>query len=258
MLRLSGNEKIYGTFVGRLDARSKMLISAAVSFAVIFLSSPAALLLLAGAGSIYILSTGQYKIAAYAHALILFMFFTAYGCVWLIHFAAPSVPAPDSVKFTIPFLRTISVIDAVLAMALSSRIQDIFSVLGKLGLPSWLYIPGAVMIRFIPGFINEMKDISESIKIKGYGRSIIFLFLLSPSVAIRMFFMPLAVRSLRISDEIAVAAELKGIDASWKPSESSLDNVFAFRDVAAVVTVSVMLTCAFALQYASGAAGFIH
>lgn len=258
MLRSSGNEKTYESIAGRLDARTKMAISACVSLGVIFLSSPSALLLLAGAGGAYLLSTGRFRITFYVHVFMVFMFATAYGCVWLIHLAFPAASAPDALKFTIPFLRTLSVMDAVVVMAISSKIQDIFTALGKLRLPFWLYMPAAVMIRFIPGFMNEMKDISESIKLKGHGKGMIMMLMTTPANAVRMFFMPLCVRSLKISDDLGIAAELKGIGPSWRPSGNPVRGLFSFRDAAALACALVMLSCAFALQSVMGPGNFTH
>ncbi len=258
MLRSSGNEKTYETFAGRLDARTKMLISASVSLGVIFLSSPFALLPVAMAGAAYLLSTQRYGVALFVHCLMVVMFLTAYGCVWLIHFTFPASAAPDAMKFTIPFLRTLSVMDAVVVMAVSSRIQDIFSALGRLGLPFWLYMPAAVMIRFIPGFIGEMRDISESVRLRCNGESVVFMLLASPSRALRMFFMPLAVRSLRISDDLGIAAELKGVDSSWRPSGKMSGSSFSTADAAAVAGVFIMLSGAYVLQSVTGTGIFIH
>ncbi|MEA1868535.1 MAG: hypothetical protein U9N19_10635 [Thermodesulfobacteriota bacterium] len=40
--------------------------------------------------------------------------------------------------------------------------------LKSLRLPLFLYLPAVVMIRFIPSFINDIKQVTEVLKIRGY------------------------------------------------------------------------------------------
>ena len=68
------------------------------------------------------------------------------------------------------------------------------------------------MVRFIPEFINDVKLIRESLKIKGFSPGIGFV-TCHPLLVVRLLVVPLTIRALRSADTLAVAAELKGMDA---------------------------------------------
>jgi energy-coupling factor transport system permease protein len=87
--------------------------------------------------------------------------------------------------------------------------------LKTLGLPFVIYLPASVMIRFIPEFINDVKLIRESMRIKGFNPGIQFV-TLHPFLVVRLLVVPLTIRALRSADTLSVAAELKGMDANTR------------------------------------------
>ena len=62
--------------------------------------------------------------------------------------------------------------NAVLPLALTIRMQTLLTSLQSFRLPFMLYLPAAVMIRFISSFISDVKQIGQSIKIRGFKLSI--------------------------------------------------------------------------------------
>ena len=107
-------------------------------------------------------------------------------------------------------MRMVTMVNVVLPLAFTTNIQSILTALKSFNLPLFIYLPVAVMIRFIPAFINDIKQIMQSLATRGI--EVKFITLLKQPVKMgRYLFMPLLFRSLRASEELGIAAELKGI-----------------------------------------------
>lgn len=194
----------------QMDVRTKMLISAAASLVVILLKSVPALALLSLASAGYLMLTRRWRVMIIAWIVILLLWITAVGFMNLMHLFMPKMGASGMANMLIPFLRSLVLVNTLLAMALSTRIQGILTTLRSLHLPYWLYIPAAVMVRFLPSLVEDMRQIAEAIRIKGYPLNP-WTLLFSPRRTIRLFFVPMLFRALRTSDDLGIAAELKGV-----------------------------------------------
>ncbi|MGN0901848.1 MAG: energy-coupling factor transporter transmembrane component T family protein, partial [Succinivibrio sp.] len=100
--------------------------------------------------------------------------------------------------------------NAVLPLTLTIRVQHLLTTLSNMHLPFIIYLPGAVMIRFVPSFIKDIKQIFESMKIRGFEFTVKNIFF-HPILLIRMSFSPLVFMALRSSEDLGIACELKGI-----------------------------------------------
>ncbi len=109
-----------------------------------------------------------------------------------------------------PFLRSGAAMNMVLAMTFTIKIQDMLKTLKGFKLPYVIYLPAAVMIRFIPSFTDDIRQIIETMKIRGFEFSIKSVFT-NPSLMIRSCFLPLVYMSLRTADDLGISAELKGV-----------------------------------------------
>ena len=113
------------------------------------------------------------------------------------------------------------------------------------------------MIRFIPTFYNDLKQINEALRIRGY-RVSWKQFLLHPALSMRFVTTPLLYRSLKSSEELGIAAELKGLGAgrrmrpfrspAWKRADTCLL-------AGAVLAVAGAALCAFLLPVETRAMG---
>lgn len=193
-----------------LDVRTRLAICTLVSVSVLFIRAWYPLTLLGAASFIYAAAHGRVKIIWMVYGAILVMFTLAMGCIEIMIHFLPSLGDEGLAPFANPFLRVIILANVTLALALSSRTQEIMGSLRSLKLPFFIYLPATVMIRFIPGFINDVKQISQSMKTKGYNLSITSL-TLHPILSMRLLFVPIVIRALRSSDDLSVAAELKGL-----------------------------------------------
>ncbi|PID78327.1 MAG: cobalt transporter [Deltaproteobacteria bacterium] len=198
------------SFVEKLDVRTKILICFAASMDVIFLKSPVSLGFLCCLSIIYAMNIGRFKIIFICYGALSIMWMVAIGFMYLMHLISSRIPVTGPEMMLVPFLRTAIMINTVLALALSSRIQTLLESLKTLKLPIWLYIPAAVMIRFVPTFIKDVQQIHETMKIRGYGLNPLFI-LKNPLFSVRLLIAPVLFRALKSSDDLGIAAELKGV-----------------------------------------------
>ena len=81
----------------------------------------------------------------------------AMGCAFGMSLLIPSMPAFSAVSLVVPFLRMATMLNVILPLAFSCRVQSLLTALKSLRLPFCLYLPAAVMIRFIPTFLHDAK-----------------------------------------------------------------------------------------------------
>ena len=197
--------------MARVDARAKMLISLVASVATVAFSDMNAQLVLLAASVAYALGMRKPKILLIAYIFVLAMCVVAMGLAFGMSLLVPAMKFPLE-SLAVPFLRVLTMVNVILPLALTSRLQALLTALKGLHLPFCIYIPAAVMLRFIPTFINDIKQVRETLKIRGYHMTIGETFR-HPIMMLRLMFTPLLFRSLRTSEELGIAAELKGLDA---------------------------------------------
>lgn len=200
-------------FIQALDVRTRMLICVLMSVGVIFVDAWYALTWLFVASTIYVTAHGRFKVIGVTYGVVLVMFGLSIGCVKIMLIFWPTLGDDGLSPFVNPFLRVTVLLNVVLALAISGRIQEIMTTLRFLRLPFFIYLPATVMIRFIPSFINDVKQITQSMKTKGYHLNVMSL-TFQPLLTMRLLFVPIVIRALRSSDELSVAAELKGLGFS--------------------------------------------
>lgn len=194
-----------------IDVRARMAVSLLMSALAIGISSPEGQLVLFASSLFYLLSIRRWKAMAIAYALLVAMMAIAAACTYILSLFAPAMPF--SLKaLSVPFLRSADMLNVILPLALTNRIQELLTALKGLRLPFCIYIPTAVMIRFIPTFMNDIRQIAETLKIRGCHITASTM-IRHPLLMLRLLFTPLLFRSLRTSEELGIAAELKGLEA---------------------------------------------
>nr|WP_319494942.1 energy-coupling factor transporter transmembrane component T [uncultured Desulfobacter sp.] len=221
-----------------IDVRTRMLICLVCATGVIFIQSTVALGVLALVSLVYVLAHGRVKVLVMAWCGVGVMFAVAMVCIRIMLIFWPEIGRAGPGAFFNPFLRVLVLVNTILALAVSSRVQDIMNSLKTLGLPFVIYLPASVMIRFIPEFINDVKLIRESMRIKGFNPGIQFV-TLHPFLVVRLLVVPLTIRALRSADTLAVAAELKGMDANTSMTQTPTPGPGAW-DIIATACVLVL------------------
>ena len=249
MQALSGNNRIRypHNLIHRLDTRTKMMICLLSSVVVIILKGVIPLSFLLTASIVYVLLQKRFGVLLVCYGAVMVMGLIALFCVKIMTVFVPQMGEFEFSVFFVPFLRVVILINVILALALSSQIQDILTSLRSLHLPLFIYLPAAVMIRFIPSFINDIRLISQSLKIRGYRINPLTL-TFYPFLTTRLLFVPIVIRALRSSDELAVAAELKGVGYSEKVSYYRT-NRFSSADYFAGALAFVLTSVACLLEY---------
>ncbi|PID71505.1 MAG: cobalt transporter [Desulfobulbus propionicus] len=229
-----------------LDVRSKMIICLVASAAVVFFKGEIPLLFFTFITSCYALTTRRWRLLGICYAAAGLMWLMAIGFVLLLHAISDAFPVSSLVGILIPFLRSLVMLNTVLVLALTSRVQTLLSALKGLYLPWWLYIPAVVVIRFIPDFIRDIAQINETMRTRGYSLNPLFL-LRHPLLTVRLLIAPILFRALRSADELAIAAEMKGIrhDVKMTPYKPG---VFGKNDVLVLFVTVATIVCGVVLE----------
>ncbi|MGE4292634.1 MAG: energy-coupling factor transporter transmembrane protein EcfT [Desulfovibrio sp.] len=244
------------SFPGSLNVRTKLGLCVLCSLSAIVLSSPVALIPLLAASVVYALSTRNFKGMLMAYLGVSLMLGTSAVFVVLLSLIWPEIANMELRYFLVPFLRIVLMLNVVLGLALTSRIQPILTALKSLKLPGLLYIPASVMIRFIPTFLSDARQVLQALKIRGYPLNPVSL-ARHPLRGTRVLFVPLVFRALRSADDLAMAAELKGVGRSRTIVPHRAES-FTGRDGLVLVLALALTATAFAIQARSGFSMGMH
>ena len=200
------------SLAGRMNIRSKLLLCLAASLAAIVLSNPQALALLCVVSAIYALTAVSLAGLLRAYLFFLFMCLISLGFTWLASFSMPELITWEVGRFVVPYMRMLVSLNALLVLAFSSRIQDLMRELQALGRMAWIHVPLTVAVRFLPTFLDDCLQVRDAYRLRSpLGRQGIWARTFS---LWRGFLVPLTFRLLRSADDLAVAAELKGVGSS--------------------------------------------
>ena len=248
MPELFTNAKL--SILHRFDVKSKMVFALLCSLVALFLTRPLPLLTLFVVTLIYALCMRRYKVLLVSYLFFIGVMLLSVFCVSLLVSFYPQFK--DSARIdslAMPFLRGASVMNAVMPMALTIRVQSLLTTLQNLHLPFVIYLPGAVMIRFVPSFIHDIKQVFEAMKIRGFEVNVKNV-LTHPVLLTRLCFTPLVFMSLRTSEDLGVAAELKGIGSGNLCTYKRMR--LKKRDIALIVFSVILIGTCLVFEYISG------
>ncbi len=233
-------------FVYNLDVRAKMCVSILASIITVVISAPEAQGLLLVVSGIYAMAMRKPKALLIAYAIMAIMFLMAIGCTLIMKEILPQLMAKSTISsLAVPFMRSVVMLHVILPLALTSRIQTILNSLRALRLPFCIYLPAAVAIRFIPSFMSDVGQVIDALKIRGHKPGF-WNSMRHPIRTMRFVCAPLLFRSLRSSEDLGIAAELKGLGMGKKmiPYKQShwhrRDTLFI---VATVLTMVAAIAC---------------
>jgi energy-coupling factor transport system permease protein len=182
------------------------------SISSLVLSEPQALAVLVSFSALYAVAETKPKTLLIAYLFMAVMCSIALFFVWVLGFVFPLMRSSALSMAISPFMRLAVTMNAMLPLALNSRLTDLAMALGRLRLPGLIRLPLMVTIRFIPTILNDMIQLREAVGIRFRGRKGFLFWLRHPITWWRVFFQPLIVRLIRSADELAMAAELKGLE----------------------------------------------
>ncbi len=210
-----------------LDIRTRLLISLAVTSVTLYLSSNATLAAMSAITFVYLLQTKRYVVIVVVYLLMLLMSVLSIGIIygssrlflWLL-------PGDGMAKmmsgvldgFHTPFLRSIPSMNVLLAIGLNFSVQGFVGTMKSVRLPRLLFLPLLVFCRFVPEFVDVVRQLRDAVRMRGFsvgfGSAI-----LHPFQTIRLTVIPLIVRTLRMADNLSIAAEMKRVGYAKKPTQ---------------------------------------
>ncbi|MEZ2189341.1 energy-coupling factor transporter transmembrane component T [Corynebacterium sp. CCM 9204] len=101
------------------------------------------------------------------------------------------------------------------------RPAELNAALRRMHAPNWLIIPLAVVVRFLPALFTETRAINEAMSLRGI-RPGAFGLLFHPLRFGLYVVIPLLSSAVRISDELAAAALIRGLGATKHPDGSTI------------------------------------
>lgn len=245
-----------------LDLRTRIIISLLVSAAAIWVDRAGPLMFLAAATFIYALTSRRTVLIARAYTMvglmlglslvIIFFSFRMLEAVlaWLnseyVHMAG-SFRASLLSNFHIPFLRIIPAFNVLLGLLLNFRTQRFMSAMKSARLPRILFLPLTAFCRYIPEFIFNARTLHDALSVRGRRFSPGSL-VVHPVAAVRLFFLPLVVRTLRAADNLAMAAELRRIGYSPRPTNSRPEQMKGL-DIAVILLLLAVIAAAAGWQH---------
>ena len=241
----------FQSYLHQFDVRSKLFVSISCALTALFLSSLYSLCFLACCTLIYALLMNRVKVLMVSYLFMFLMMFISLSCVKGLILLYPSLDAQSmsSDKVVIPILRGIAAMNAVIPLALTIKIHKLLTALQSFHLPFVIYLPCAIMVRFIPAFINDIKQVFESLKIKGFKLSIKNI-VLHPRLFLRLTFVPLVFLTLRTSDDLAIASELKGI--GLRQNTCYKQNKFFCKDYTLICVFALLCILSLYLEKVTG------
>lgn len=213
------------------DIRARLLVSLAVSGVVIVLDQALPLAILGGITFLYALSTRRFKLIGLAYLLvavmsgislvIIFGFYhgleSALVAAGSDHAEMASMMKQTLVgSFHIPFLRLIPSINVLLAIFMDFDLQAFIAGMKSVRLPRIIFLPLTVFCRFIPEFIKNIHHLHDAVRMRGFRITPVSL-LIHPFLTLRLTIVPLSVSTLRMADNLAMAAEMKRIGYAKRP-----------------------------------------
>lgn len=213
MLALSGaktNNRRFSKWMGQLDIRVKVLTLFFLSLSLIFLTNPIGLIFLGVLSTICLFSLGKHRLMAIIYLLLITTWLFSQGFTWVLIQFIPTMKEQTVIQTMIPFLRMWPLINMALTVSLSMEIGNALMALKKMRLPRIIYLPIMVALRFIPGFINDVKQLRDCLLIRGITLNF-YALLRRPNRTLRLLLVPMVIRALRLADELAIAAELKRV-----------------------------------------------
>ncbi len=196
-----------------IDAGTKLLVTVATAVAALAASGLVGQLVLFAATLVYVLLLRRPVLLGVLYAAMAVMMGFAFLCALGLAQLVPSMGGLSVKSLVIPFLRGLSMMNVVMALALSSRVEDLMATLERMHLPFCLFLPSVVMIRFIPTFTNDIRQIWETLKIRGWPMGP-WMLTASPFLSARLLFVPVLFRALKSSETLGIAAELKGLGSA--------------------------------------------
>lgn len=233
-----------------LSAGVRIIMTVTISLLCLYLKSQAALGLVFIVSAVYLTAEVKLALIWKVYALLAVFALIALGSLWVLFQIFPMMQMSargGGLTIAAPFLRMAVMINMVLAMGMNTSLTGLTNTLNRAYLPGFLKLPLIVLVRFVPTFFSDIRQLREAVRIRFRGQSNFWFWLRHPILWSRILFMPLVVRLIRSGDELAVASELKGLSTKTRFGETGFSPTK--NDYLALVVLIITCAAALGVQY---------
>ena len=126
--------------------------------------------------------------------------------------------------------------------SLSSGENSVRETDGQMPIPTRIMLVLIVMLRFAPTVLHEFGEVREAMKIRGFLKSVGNV-LRHPMDTLEYAIVPMVFRSLKIADELAASAIVRGIESPYKKESYYVSRIAALDCFLIVVSVGATMCC---------------
>lgn len=201
------------SLVHRLDPRTKMGLLLGVTLLAVYMENIILLLSLETLLLIWALISHSFR------SMIKFLlFFFTFGLIAVVALALITGNLNYALVSFSPFFARFGVmITAGLLFAFTTSPNNLAQALEKMRFPAPLTFTLTITLRYIPTLAREAGAIMNALKLRGINLSVGDI-IRRPSYFYRGMIIPLLIRTLKLSDEIAIAAESRGFNGGRRRS----------------------------------------
>lgn len=197
----------------RVDPRTALLATCLLGIAAVISNRPEAAHAACAIGALCALAAGAWRPCIALSA--------AYGLIAAVMALAEGAGNTTLVIAVVmlSYMAQKLVVLALLGISLSklASMQDLLAALQAMGAPQAVLIPCMVVLRFFPTIRRDASHLMESLKTRrvlaGRGYA-----LRHPALVCELLVVPLLMRSVRVSDELAASALVRGLGGETRPT----------------------------------------
>lgn len=197
----------------RVDPRTALLATCLLGIAAVISNRPEAAHAACAIGALCALAAGAWRPCIALSA--------AYGLIAAVMALAEGAGNTTLVIAVVmlSYMAQKFVVLSLLGISLSklASMQDLLAALQAMGAPQAVLIPCMVVLRFFPTIRRDASHLMESLKTRrvlaGRGYA-----LRHPALVCELLVVPLLMRSVRVSDELAASALVRGLGGETRPT----------------------------------------
>lgn len=197
----------------RIDPRTALLSTCLLGIAAVLSNRPEAAHAACAIGALCALAAGAWRPCIALSA--------AYGLIAAVMALAEGAGNTTLVIAVVmlSYMAQKLVVLSLLGISLSklASMQDLLAALQAMGAPQAVLIPCMVVLRFFPTIRRDASHLMESLKTRrvlaGRGYA-----LRHPALVCELLVVPLLMRSVRVSDELAASALVRGLGGETRPT----------------------------------------
>ncbi len=226
----------------RLDPRLKLIMLVVLGCVSFFINGDIPELMLMLAVAIFVCAGSASK---WGIKMLLIYILISYLNTCLKYVSVPVISLMMSM-FGVTVLKMIPIITLGRWVLRSTYMDELTVALERAGVPLTVTIPFVVMFRYIPTLGIEYKMIRSTMKIRGVSDTV-FKVVMHPFATVEYILVPLLMRCLKVSDELAASGTTRGMERENKRN-SLLEIEFGIREYASLAGIALLVAVLFLLD----------